>query len=197
MTIFSNNRDLLDRFRRGDRAALAEVYYRYVDEVATLARRGFTIESSGHVYVRGVSGDAEREIVQETFARAFAQKARNAFNGIDPYRPYLMRIAKNLLIDRFRAGSKQEVELDDNAPIELGEEPVDLDWEQRRTATVEYLATLDAESRQVVKLRFEDELSQDEAADRLGCSRRRVRTVEAKAQKELRKWLQKRGLLRD
>jgi RNA polymerase sigma-70 factor, ECF subfamily len=197
VTIFADNRDLLDRFRRGDRAALSEVYYRYVDEVATLARRGFTIESSGHVYVRGVSGDAEREVVQETFARAFAEKARTAYNGIDPYRPYLMRIAKNLLIDRFRAASKQEVELDDNAPFELGEEPVDLDWEQRRTATVEYLATLDAETREVVRLRFEDELSQDEAAAKLGCSRRRVRTLEAKAQKELRKWLHKRGLLRD
>lgn len=197
MTIFDNNRDLLDRFRRGDRAALAEVYYRYVDEVASLARRGFTIESSGHVYVRGVTGDGEREIVQETFARAFSEKARVAFNGIDPYRPYLMRIAKNLLIDRFRAQSKQEVELDDDTPIALGDEPVDLDWEQRRTATVEYLATVDAELRQVVRLRFEEELSQDEVAAQLGCSRRRVRTLEAKAQKELRKWLQKRGLLRD
>jgi RNA polymerase sigma factor (sigma-70 family) len=196
VTIFANNRDLLDRFRRGDRAALAEVYYRYVDEVATLARRGFTIESSGHVYVRGVSGDAEREIVQETFARAFAEKARTAYNGIDPYRPYLMRIAKNLLIDRFRAAAKQPVELDDNAEIQLGEEPVDLDWEQRRAATVEYLATLDPETRQVVRLRFEDELSQDDVAAQLGCSRRRVRTLEAKAQKDLRKWLDKRGLLR-
>jgi RNA polymerase sigma factor (sigma-70 family) len=197
VTIFDNNRDLLDRFRRGDREALAEVYYRYVDEVASLARRGFTIESSGHVYVRGVTGDGEREIVQETFARAFSEKARVAFNGIDPYRPYLMRIAKNLLIDRFRTQSKQEVELDDDTPIALGDEPVDLDWEQRRTATVEYLATVDPELRQVVRLRFEEELSQDEVAAQLGCSRRRVRTLEARAQKELRKWLQKRGLLRD
>jgi RNA polymerase sigma factor (sigma-70 family) len=108
-----------------------------------------------------------------------------------------MRIAKNLLIDRFRAASKQEVALDDNAPFELGEEPVDLDWEQRRTATVEYLATVDPEMRQIVRLRFEDELSQDEVAAKLGCSRRRVRTLEARAQKELRTWLHKRGLLRD
>ena len=135
--------------------------------------------------------------MQETFARAFTEKARGAYNGIDPYRPYLMRIAKNLLIDRFRAASKHEVELDDNAPFELGEEPVDLDWEQRRAATVEYLATVDPEMRQIVRLRFEDELSQDEVAAKLGCSRRRVRTLEARAQKELRTWLHKRGLLRD
>lgn len=195
--MLETDRDLLDRFRRGDREALAAVYYHYVDEVAALARRGFTIESSGHVYVRGVSGDGEREIVQETFARAFGEKARLAYNGIDPYRPYLMRIAKNLLIDRFRAQSKQEVELDDDTPVELGAEPPDLDWDKRRAATVEYLATLDAEAREIVRLRFEEELSQDEVAERAGCSRRRVRTIEAKAQKELRRWLQKRGLLRE
>jgi RNA polymerase sigma factor (sigma-70 family) len=195
--VLETDRDLLDRFRRGDREALAAVYYHYVDEVAALARRGFTIESSGHVYVRGVSGDGEREIVQETFARAFTEKARLAYNGIDPYRPYLMRIAKNLLIDRFRAQAKQAVELDDDTPIELGGEPVDLDWDKRRAATVEYLATLDAEAREIVRLRFEEELSQDEVAERAGCSRRRVRTIEANAQKELRKWLAKRGLLRE
>jgi RNA polymerase sigma factor (sigma-70 family) len=195
--VLETDRDLLDRFRRGEREALAAVYYHYVDEVAALARRGFTIESSGHVYVRGVSGDGEREIVQETFARAFTEKARLAYNGIDPYRPYLMRIAKNLLIDRFRAQAKQAVELDDDTPIELGGEPVDLDWDKRRAATVEYLATLDAEAREIVRLRFEEELSQDEVAERAGCSRRRVRTIEANAQKELRKWLSKRGLLRE
>jgi RNA polymerase sigma factor (sigma-70 family) len=195
--IFADNRDLLDRFRRGDRAALAEVYYRYVDEVGSLARRGFTIESSGHAVVRGVAGEWEREIVQETFARAFAEKARNAYNGIDPYRPYLMRIAKNLLIDRFRAATKQELQLAETETIELADEPVDRDWEQRRAATLEYVATLDAEARQIVALRFEDELSQDDVAARLGCSRRKVRTCEAKVQKQLRRWLHERGLLRD
>jgi RNA polymerase sigma factor (sigma-70 family) len=135
--------------------------------------------------------------VQETFARAFAARARTAYNGIDPYRPYLMRIAKNLLIDRFRASAKQAVELPDDVEFELGEEPVDRDWEQRRAATLEYLATLDAFTREIVRLRFEQELSQDDAAARIGCSRRRVRTSEANVQKQLRRWLSKRGLLRD
>ena len=38
MAIFSDNHILLDRFRRGERAALAEVYEYYVDDVAILAR---------------------------------------------------------------------------------------------------------------------------------------------------------------
>lgn len=194
MTIFADNRALLDRFRRGERGALAEVYYRYVDDVATLARRGFTIESSGHAVVRGVDADREREIVQETFAKAFADKARLAYDGLQPYRPYLLRITKNLMIDRFRAerrdaGSEPEAE----AVVE----PEDLHWKQLAAATAEHVATLDAESRQLVALRFEQELSQDEVAATMAISRRRVRTLEDRVQHGLRKWLQSKGLLHD
>ena len=209
MTLFLDNRDLLERFRRGERAALAAVYERYVDEVATLARRGFTIESSGHVYVRGATGDGERELVQETFVRAFGEKARLAYDGIGPYRPYLLRVTKNLMIDRYRAAQKEakHVELGAsgvgdldallaaNAPL-LDGAPEDLDWKAQLAATAEYLATLDEESRRIVALRFEDELSQDEVAARIGCTRRRVRSVEARAQDELRVYLRKRGLQR-
>jgi RNA polymerase sigma factor (sigma-70 family) len=206
VTIFANNRDLLDRFRRGDRAALTDVYYRYVDDVATLARRGFTIESSGHAYVRGLDADGEREVVQETFVKAFAEKARLAYDGISPYRPYLLRITKNLMIDRYRAAQHATVDIDDtgvgdiehllatNAELAAGGEAEDLHWKTLRTAAVEYVATLDDESRQLVALRFVEEQSQDETALRMKCSRRRVRTVEERVTAGLRKALQSRGL---
>jgi RNA polymerase sigma-70 factor, ECF subfamily len=206
VTIFANNRDLLDRFRRGDREALAAVYYRYVDEVATLARRGFTIESSGHVYVRGLDADGERELVQDTFVKAFAESARLAYDGVSPYRPYLLRITKNLMIDRYRAAQRRTVELDRsgvgdidqllaaNCEFAAADEPEDLHWKQLRTATNEFVATLDDESRQLIALRFVEELSQDETALRMKCSRRRVRTIEDRVVAGLRKSLQKRGL---
>lgn len=209
MPIFEANRALLDRFRRGDRGALATVYHRYVDEVATLARRGFTIESSGHVYVRGADRDGERELVQETFAKAFAEKARAAYDGLQPYRPYLLRITKNLMIDRFRADQRtvRSIELDamgvgdieailaTNADFPQQEETPDLHWKTLLAAANQFVATLDAESRRLVMLRFEEELSQDDVATRMGCTRRRVRTVEDRVQQSLRKWLQQRGLL--
>jgi RNA polymerase sigma factor (sigma-70 family) len=205
MTIFADDRELLARFRRGDRAALTTVYRRYVDEVATLARRGFTIESSGHTYIRGVDRDAEHELVQETFAKAFVERARLAYDGVQPFRPYLLRITKNLMIDRFRAKQRSVVELDGMGVgdlehllatnTELPAEPEDLDWTQRVAVAKQFTATLDAETQRIVRLRFEDERSQDDVAAELGCSRRRVRTVERDVQVELRKWLQQRGLL--
>jgi RNA polymerase sigma factor (sigma-70 family) len=207
VSIFVNNRPLLERFRRGERAALSEVYYRFVDDVATLARRGFTMESSGHVYVRGADRDGERELVQDTFTRAFAERARLAYDGVSPYRPYLLRITKNLMIDRYRAERREVVNLDRdgvgdleellarNAELPRGEPPADLHWTALLAAAKEHLATLDQESRDLVALRFTEELSQDETAGRMGCSRRRVRTVEDRVTEGLRKWLKQRGLL--
>jgi len=196
LPIFDNNRELLERFRRGDRAALAEVYYFYVDDVATLARRGFTMESSGHVYVRGADRDGERELVQDTFTRAFAEKARLAYDGLHPYRPYLLRITKNLMIDRYRSeqrghgvGDIDEI-LASNAALAGTDAPPDLHWQTLLAAAREHVATLDEECRRLIKLRFEEELSQDDTAAKMGCTRRRVRTVEDKVLASLRKWLQ-------
>lgn len=200
MTIFANDRSLLDRFRRGERAALAAVFEHYVDDVATLARRGFTIESSGHVYVRGATRDGEFELVQETFAKAFAEKARLAYDGLSPYRPYLLRITKNLMIDRYRAEMKEargvsldSAELDALEPAAAP--PPDLDFQKLAAATAEYLATLGADERRFVTLRFDDGESQDRVAETLGWTRRKVRTLERDVQQGLRSWLKQRGFL--
>src|SRR5258708_7865029 len=198
MTIFANDRELLERFRRGERRALASVFEHYVDAVATLARRGFTIESSGHVYVRGAGRDGEAELTQETFAKAFADKARLAYDGLSPYPPYLLRITKNLMIDRYRAEQKQVLALD---AIELdgieaaAEPPPDLHWQKLAAATAEYVATLDAQHQQLVRLRFEDGQSQERIAEQLGWTRRKVRTLEHAVQDGLRSWLKRRGFL--
>src|SRR5690349_20476148 len=106
MPIFDNNRELLDRFRRGERAALAAVYEHYVDEVARLARRGFPLDSPGGAYIPGVDLEGEHELVQDTFVRAFSDRARTSFDGVLPYRPFLLRITRNLMIDRLRASRR-------------------------------------------------------------------------------------------
>ena len=200
MTIFANDRELLDRFRRGERAALAAVFEHYVDQVATLARRGFTIESSGHVYVRGAKRDDEYELVQETFAKAFTAQARLAYDGLSPYRPYLLRITKNLMIDRYRAEQKDARtigvdigELDALQPA--AEEPPDLHWQKLAAATAEYVATLGPEQRDLVRMRFEEGTSQERVAEALGWTRRKVRTLETTVHKGLRSWLKQRGFL--
>ncbi len=208
MPIFENNRDLLDRFRRGEREALREVYEQYVNDVATLARRGFTMESQGHVYVAGANAEGQHELVQESFVKAFGENARLSFDGLRAYRPFLLRITKNLMIDRYRARKKQHARedgsgigdidelLEANADFAIAEDHVEsVHWQRLEATTREFLTKLSTESQDVIRLRFAEDLSQDAVADQLQCSRRRVRTLESRVQKQLKRHLRSLGLL--
>lgn len=203
MSVFENNRALLDKFREGERAAMATVYERFVDDVETLARRGFSLPD---VHIRGTTIQEQRELVQETFAKAFSERARISFDGLRPYRPFLLRITKNLMIDRLRSqNGPHRAELGDLEKfLEKGTEfsPVpevdhDLHWARLSAASAQFIADLDQESQKIVRMRFEDDLSQDKVCAALGCSRRRVRTTEVRVRKQLRKHLGALGLLDD
>jgi len=191
MPVFTSDRPLLDAFRRGDRQALATVYFHYVDDIAAIVRHGFSVPATG-ARVRGVSDDqAQRDVVQEVFARAFAPRARDAYDGVRPYGPYLRRIARNLMIDRARAEG-HTVALGDDVEIAVEPEPADdPEWIALRRETAAYVAGLPAQLHKLVELRFERELSQEEAARELGVSRRRIRTLEARIQRGLRKVLRR------
>lgn len=202
--VFENKRDLLDRFRSGDRQALAAVYEHYVDDVARLVRLGFTATTAdGPVRIAGAPDiDAEHEVLQETFVKAFAPAARLGFDGLRPYRPYLMRIAQNVMIDRLRRTRRDperpvEVEdvLDRVGAAVIAADPGDsLHWRRLSTHAAAYIAGLDDEARRFVGLRFEDDLSQEEVAERLGVSRRRVRTLEDRVCRGLERALRERDL---
>jgi RNA polymerase sigma factor (sigma-70 family) len=191
MPVFANDRELLDAFRRGDRDALATVYFHYVDDIAAIVRHGFSVPATG-ARVRGVSDEqTQRDVVQEVFARAFAPRARDAYDGLRPYGPYLRRIARNLMIDRARA-EDHTMALDDDVEIAVEPEPAeDAEWIALRRETAAYVAGLPAQLQRLVELRFERELSQEDAARELGVSRRRVRTLEARIQRGLRKLIRR------
>lgn len=205
MSVFEDNRELLERFRAGEREALAEVYRRYVDEVAVLVHRGVLLPSGRRVPGAG-GAETERELVQETFARAFAPKARTAYDGLRLYRPYLLRIASNLLADRWRHDARSagrevvpaDIEELERLAAEGTLEPVDpeedAEWHRLREATRTYIAGLAPELQQFVRMRFEEERSQHELARSLGMTRWKVRVLERKVQAGLKRYLKRQGL---
>lgn len=212
MPLFQQDRPLLDAFRRGERGALTRVYLHYVDELGELVRRGFSTESDGRpLRVPGAaSPDEQADLIQETFVRAFAEPARNAYDGLRPFRPYLFRIAKNLMIDRLRARKRDPGPMADDLLLDLDRlletgaaippapsPNADLDWLRLSRATQEFLAGVDPETRELVRLRFEEDRSQEDTAKDMGVSRRRVRTLEARVTTRLRRHLGRAGLLRD
>src|SRR5688572_23850729 len=99
MTLFLERRELLARFRAGERPALEETYRHYAPIVATFLSRGFTFKS-GDQTLR-FAGYAEPfdldNALAETFVRAFRESARLGYDGINPYKNYLLTIARNLV----------------------------------------------------------------------------------------------------
>jgi len=186
---------LLQRFRRGEQQALETVYWAYVDRIERVAKYGFRLAQKG-LHIDGVAADEIGDVVQETFARAFAERARLAYDGLRDYGPFLSTIARNLLADRARRRGR-ELPLDlggewDEAPPPA-EEPA---WasEALTKAVQSYLASASPELRAVHHERYVRSVSQEEAARVLGVSRQQLRTLEKRLRDGLADFLAGAGL---
>ena len=109
MSLLLDDRVLLARFRKGERAALETVYRHYAPRLAAFLRRGFSF-SAGERTCRftGVRAPFElEEVLQDVFVKALSDRARRAYSGLSPYEAYLRSIARYLVIDRFRAATQE------------------------------------------------------------------------------------------
>lgn len=209
--ILVERRDLLDGFRRGDREALLAVYRHYAADVTRFLTRGFSFSSAGRpCSFRGFRGGYEVEAaVQEIFRRAFEERARLAYDGINPYRPYLLRIARNAVINdlkaknpilfRFRSGQPVVIETGEDGPEELPaatrSPEEDLLVREVDELVRAFKAKLDPRGRGVFEQRFEKGLSAEGAGAALGLSRSQIRTSEAKLRKDFLAHMQASGYL--
>jgi RNA polymerase sigma-70 factor (ECF subfamily) len=178
---------LLKAFREGERAALEEVYWAYVDRVERFVAR--------------FVGRADvPDATQEIFIRAFKESARLSYDGLRDYGPWLVAIARNFVTDRARREGRElpqlpedEVLADERAEMDEPETP----WADPEVMKVveAYLASLPPGLRGVHEQRFVQCVPQREAAARLGLSRQQLRTREERLRDGLRSALRKASLL--
>jgi RNA polymerase sigma factor (sigma-70 family) len=205
--VFEQHPDLLRPFRAGDRDALTCVYRFYFDDVYRLGQHGFTTRDG----MRGgrIEPEADRiDFVQDVFVKAFAAEARISYDGLRPYRPFLLRIARNLRVDLARRAGREPaaaklaggdyLDLDELIERGVAVPPVcveaSLHWQKLVEHTATIVGGLEADVRDVARLRFAEELSQLEAAARLGTTRRRIRTLEGRLLQGVRRGLALAGL---
>jgi RNA polymerase sigma factor (sigma-70 family) len=178
------DRELLDAFRRGERPALEEVYREYLRPLYSLFSAGFSFDSGGRRHLfKPLTHPAEREdAVQEVFLRAFSPSARLAYDGVNPYRNYLFTIARNLVIDRFRARERNET-----SPLEPAEPSAEegparpdegLDQEELALHCSAFLASLEPVERKLFEARFREGLSIEVTARELKLSEHQVKRGE-------------------
>ena len=169
--------DLVERLRRRDPQALAELYDRYGRLVYSLILR----------VVRD-TGVAE-DLVQETFLRVW-----NRVHGFDALRgsiaPWILAVARNRSIDYLRSAGGRErnaLELDesDHPGLYIDMERDILTSDKARLLR-KAMAKLPPNHKQVIELAYFEGLSQTEMAERMGQPLGTVKTWVRAALKNLR-----------
>jgi RNA polymerase sigma factor (sigma-70 family) len=202
---FKKNPGFLQRFRDGDPKALEAVYRAFERPLRNFVLRGFAFRSEGRqLYFAGLGDEHDLEdIIQESFRRAFGVKARQAYDGIRPYKNYLFTIARNAVITDLTSRRRQipvgealmrDAPSDDLSPLEswvLSQRSVLSDQgDQATEEKVEnleiyglimgFIEALTGEEERFFRFRFLSQCSQENTARRMGWNRARVRKLEAK-----------------
>jgi len=170
---------LLERARRFDLAALAEIYDRYSPGVYRYAARLLSDASLAE------------DCTAETFNR-FLLALRNGGGPRDQLQAYLYRIAHNWITDYYRRQPAPELELTDAAGMESGPPSTAEDvLERERVRSA--LFSLTADQRQVVMLRFLEGWDHEAIARALGKPVGAVKSLQHRALAALRRMLQVEG----
>jgi RNA polymerase sigma factor (sigma-70 family) len=194
MPMLRNQPELLAAFRNGEPRGLEIVYRHYVRAIAAyvraLARRAGAHELGQPSVVQ--------DLLQEIFIRAFSTPARHAYDITRDFGPYLKTIARNFFVDVLRKRKDEIAWVWDDAPSGLDPQLGEQSYDGAVLATLDaYLRQLPPELWCVYEERFERGLSQVAASERLGLSRRSLRTLESHLRRGLRQSLLKAGLLHD
>ena len=202
------DRAILDRFRAGDRTTLTVVYRAHAPEVAKLAAHGFSFRAADAVHrFHGYRAPHEQQdAVQEVFIRAFSERGRMGFDGLNPYGAYLRGVLKNLVIDELRkrksALAAFGVQADSSEAVEEAEAPADSPEVQVHRGIISdavrgFVDTLPEREKRFVALRYTDGLAQEDVAARMRVGRSTVRTLEERVRRKLHARLRQRGLLEE
>jgi RNA polymerase sigma factor (sigma-70 family) len=205
MVKLRENAELLQAFRRGDRAALGQVYDDYAPSLIEMLKEGFAIESSGTRYLfEGYREPWRLETaVQEVFTRAFAPKARDAYDGLRPYKNYLYTIARNHIVDNFRKKKINFLPLEDipeqkqedltDPPSPYGSPEAQAVNQELKALVDVFIAGLDSFDKEIFTLRFQRNLSVERTAELAKVTEYRIKRTEKSIKKRFYNLMRRKG----
>lgn len=172
-----NVQALVQKALQGDESAFGQIYDLYFEKLYRF------------VFYRVNHKEAAEDLVSETFIRIWS--SRSQIKGAGAFNAWVYQIARNLVIDYYRA-RKTIVDLQElENVLEYEDNVVDrtnLDFEQKT-----FLAALDklgSDQQLVIKLKFLDELENEEIAKLLDKTEGAIRVIQHRAIAELKKLLE-------
>ena len=169
---------LLRRIKNGDDSAFVETYDLFAPKIYR------------HVLFRTDSEELAEDLVSETFLKAW-EYVRTQAKDVTHLRAFLYRIANNMVIDHYRRRAKGPVPIDEDLERTLSDEKtshlpehVDLTMESERMRRA--LSGLRPDVRELLVMRFIDDLTIEEIAETLGKNKNAVYVAIHRGVKELK-----------
>jgi len=165
------DKQLLQQLKSGDKEAFIKVYDDYVEDVYRF------------VFFKVGREDEARDLTSMVFLKAWNYIRTNSLSDSRTLRALVYKVARTSIIDYYReSGNKLEVSLDDeNNPIDVVDEGQDLASDMDKETNLELirrqLPLLKEEYREVLILRFVNDLSLEEIVAVTGKSRGNIRVI--------------------
>ncbi len=186
--------ELLKAYRKGSKKAYETIYMEYEPIVRRFVKRGFSFSSQGRLCSFKGHGDSSDTdcVVQETFLRVFSEAARQGYDGIRPFKNYVLSIAKHEILGALRRKER----VFKNEMSEEGREAIaqahvhesfngtikrpdaGLLKDELSDITRSFLETLDEEEKVFFRIRFVVGETQMASAKRMACTRARIKLLE-------------------
>lgn len=169
---------LLERARKCNEQAIAEIYDRYAESI--------------YRYLYRILGDANiaEDLTSDVFLKLL-QVLGTSRAPRDQLQGWLYRVARNLAMDWFRQQAKGPTVVLNEELAQGSDSPVDsLEQRQTRQRLGRVLSRLTASQQQVILLRFGEGLKITEVGRLMGKSEGAIKLIQYRAVKRLRKLLE-------
>ena len=169
---------LLTQAKNGQESAFAEIYDLYFKKIYRF------------IFFRVSHKEVAEDLAEEVFLKAFSKI--NSINKNRSFEGWLYQIARNLVIDYYRQ-KKTTVSLEEIENIvEYESNLVDtINLDQQQKTLLKLIKELTSEQQVIIKLKFFEDLDNEEIAEALQKSEGSIRVIQHRAITKLQELIQK------
>ena len=180
MSASLNDKFLLASALAGDEEAFGKIYDKYVEEIFRF------------VLMRTSNKEEAQDLTSEAFLKTW-EYVSSSSKRIDNIRALLYRVSRNLVIDYYRKSGRQVQALDEDQFAKIIDQSVDLEESVAKRDDIKQafslLDNLSEEYRELLLMRYTQDLSTSEIAKALGKKEGTVRVGLHRAIKQLKEIL--------